>query len=131
MHGCRNYVKERRNLSLHIVQSMDFYPSFSLAELRPAEDRKAKLNGGGVECIDIPSEIEDVSISLSTSLLHYVTGKFLKYAEVFVPVGLRQIAASNRVSESEELGLSARCFKRNDQVPKAVAPAKLSEHKYF
>lgn len=104
-----SYRTTKSKSTHHIVWTFSSF--FSLTELSPAEDKKTKLNGGGVECIDISSEIEHVRISLSACLIHHMTSNFFKDAEVSVSVGLRQIASGDRVAESEPLGLSAMCFR--------------------
>ena len=56
--SCRN-VENSWHLSYNIVESMDFYSAFLLAELRPAEDCKAEFNGCRIEGIERSAKIED------------------------------------------------------------------------
>lgn len=57
MDGSSRYVEKRWHLGFNIVESMDFYPAFLLAELRPAEDCEAEFNGCGIEGIDLSAEV--------------------------------------------------------------------------
>ena len=116
MDGRSRYMEKRRHLSLDIVESMDFYPAFLLAELRPAEDCEAKFDGCGIEGIDRSTEVEYRRIVQITSEFHHVESILFEDAAVSVLVRFRQVATRHGVPESEELSLAAMRLHRHDQI---------------
>ena len=42
---------------------MNLDAAFPLSKLRPPEDREAQIDGGGIECVDIPFQIKDIDFS--------------------------------------------------------------------
>ena len=116
MDGSGSNVEERRHLGFNIVESMDFYPAFLLAELRPAEDSKAEFDGCGIEGIDCSTEVEYRRIVQITSEFHHVVGILFEDATVPILVRFCQVAACYGVPESEELSLAAMRLHRDDQI---------------
>ena len=110
---------------------MNFYTAFLLPELRSAEHCKAEFDGSRIECIDVPSKVEYLCNSQSTSLFYHIVGNLFK--DMIVPVLVRfcKITACNRVSESKELSLASVSRYGDYQFSKTVASGELTEHKNF
>ena len=103
---CRD-MEKRRHPGFNIVESMDFYLAFLLAELRPAEDCKAEFDGCGIEGIDRSTKVEYRRIVQITSKFHHLESILFEDAAVPILVRFCQVAACNGVPETEELSLAA------------------------
>lgn len=114
MDGSSRYVEKRWHLGFNIVESMDFYPAFLLAELRPADDCKAEFNAGRIEGIDRPTEIEYRRVIQITSEFHHIKCILFEDAAVPILVRLCQVATRHGVPETKELSLAAMRLHRND-----------------
>ena len=118
MDGSGSNVEERRHLGFNIVESMDFYPAFLLAELRPAEDCKAEFDCCGIESIDCSTEVEYRRIVQITSEFHHVESILLEDAAVTILVRFCQVATRYGVPETEELSLAAMGLHNHNQIAK-------------
>lgn len=114
MDGSCRYVEKRWHLGFNIVESMDFYPAFLLAELRPAEDCEAEFNGCRIEGIDLSAKVEYRRIIQITSEFHHVESVLFEDAAVPILVRLCQVATRHGVPETKELSLAAMRLHRND-----------------
>lgn len=110
---------------------MDFYPTLSLTELRPAENREAEFDGCGIECVDSPTKVKYPRNIQTTSLFHHVVGELLKDAIIPVLVRFGQVAAGHRIYETEELRLATVSINRYYQVSQTFASGELTERKNF
>ena len=124
-------MKECWHASFNIVKRMNFYTAFLLPELRPAEHCKTKLNCSRIESIYVPSKVEYLCNSQSTSLFYHIVGKLFKDTIVPVLVRFCKIAACNGVSESKELSLASVSLYGDYQISKTVTSGELTEHKNF
>ena len=116
MDGSGSNMEERRHLGFNIVESMDFYPAFLLAELRPAKDCKAEFDCCGIESIDCSTEVEYRRIVQITSEFHHVESILLEDAAVTILVRFCQVATRYGVPETEELSLAAMGLHRHNQI---------------
>ena len=124
-------MKECWHASFNIVKRVNFYTAFLLSEIRPVEHCKAELNCSRIESIYVPSKVEYLCNSPSTSLFHQVVGKLFKDTIVPVLVRFCKIAACNGVSESKELSLTSVSLYGDCQVSKTITSGELTEHKNF
>ena len=129
MDGCSRNMEKRRHLGLHIVESMDFYPAFLLAELRPAEDCKAEFDGCGIEGIDSSTEVEYRRIIQITSEFHHIESILFEDAAVPILVRFCQVAACYALAKTETISLTVMRFHSRNQVSQTLSSGELPEHK--
>lgn len=125
--SCRNMNKSR-HLRFNIIKRMHLDTAFLPSEFRPVEDCETKVNRSGVEGIDIPSELEDFGLTLAPCLVNHVVGELLEDTEVALLVGFAKIAPRHGLPHAEMIQLSAVRLGGDNQVPKALAIGKLTEH---
>ena len=122
MDGSGSNVEERRHLGFNIVESMDFYPAFLLAELCPAEDCKAEFDCCGIEGIDCSTEVEYRRIVQITSEFHHVVGILFEDAAFPILVRFCQVAACYDLARTKTISLTAMRFHSHNQVSQLSLP---------
>ena len=99
-----------------------------LAEFCPLEHRQAKVDGGGVEGIDMTVKLEDFLYSPPAGFRNHGECELLEDAVVALLVGFAKIATCHGLPDSEMIefpGMSLHC---NDKIPKALSVGELPEH---
>jgi len=93
----------RRHLGYNVKQRMDFYAALVFPEVCPLEQAQAKVYRGGVDCIELPMEFEQLINSLTLSKIDHVVGELFKYFEVPVNIGVGKIALFNLTGAKSEM----------------------------
>lgn len=129
MNGCIGYMDHGRNLRDNVKLGMKFYARLCTSELRPIINAHAKVYGGGVESIELPSYAELSVYPCFLSQCYYVIGKLLEYMPVPIVVTSRQDASIHGFfAESEMKGFLPVCGRYVCQFPQTPTSEELPEH---
>ena len=98
---------------------MNLDAAFPLSKLRPPEDREAQIDGGGIECVDIPFQIKDIDLSLLPGLRDKIICVLLEDSIISILIGIRKICLGDIPAHSEVIALVAVSVKNCYQIAQA------------
>ena len=107
-------MHESRHLCFYVIERMHLDAAFVLAELRPLEHRKAQVDGGGIEGIDMAVKLEDFLYSAPSGLRNHIEGELLEDAVVALLVGFAKIAPRHGFTYSEMIEFPGMGFHRDN-----------------
>jgi hypothetical protein len=92
-----------RYLSYYVKQRVNFDATLVLPEVCPLEQAQAKIYGGGIKRIELPTQLEWPVDSLALSKMNHEKGKLFKYLVVPVHIGIGKIAQFNLPGAKSEM----------------------------
>ena len=122
-------VDETGDAATEIKECVQFDSRFASPKLGPGKEGEAKIDGGGIECVDglVQCESERLVDVEGAGLGNQDLGEVMKDSPVVNAIGVSKSASRNRPSEAGVIAFTTDGLQAGDDVAQAFAKGQLSK----